>query len=417
MTDFDFNDDDSEPIPTRKGARREQKKLIKRLEKGDEEEQRKAAKIKQCRKGMRCGQGVCPCCQRLMRRTVKRIQDVISYGWSSDDDPWLVVQVIFVNDIQVRGDRRPLNEEKVTACMASMDLIGLRTPITVRTEKKKVFLVVGRCRLEAAKRLGWKEISCFVIPDEEKAHARLWELSEDLYRADLVRLDRAERINELRVFINNPQVGQLAPPGGDQPKSMSINRTARALGLTKEEVRRSKSIAELPGQVRAAARAHNLDDNQDALIRLTKLPTPEAQLKAVKEIAERKVAERKSRANAAAASDKKAAAKIDAIKAEIEDKSNEVEQSREGLEVARMKLSKLENKLAEACADETLSDRMVESPPIAAVDSLDRSRPIDKQRLSTDDQAAFENLMAAWEAANSTVRERFLATVWDTSRE
>ena len=89
-----------------------------------------------------------------MRRTVKRIQGVISYGWSSDDDPWLDVQFIFLNDIGVSGDRRPLNEEKVTACMASMDLIGLRTPITVRAEKKKVFLVVGRYRLEAAKRLG-----------------------------------------------------------------------------------------------------------------------------------------------------------------------------------------------------------------------------------------------------------------------
>ncbi len=260
-----------------------------------------------------------------------------------------------------------------------------------------------------------KEIPCFVIPDEEKARARLWELSEDLYRASLMRLDRAERINELRVFINNPEVGQLAPPGGDQPKSMGINQTARALGLTKEEVRRSKSIAELPGQVRASARAHNLDDNQAALLRLTKLPTPEAQLKAVKEIAERKVAERKSRADAAAASDKKAAAKIDAIKAEIEDKSNEVERSSQGLAVARKKLSKLEDKLAEACADETLTDGVVESPPIAAVDGPQRSQHADKQRLSTDDQTTFENLMAAWEAASSAVRERFLATVWDTS--
>ena len=65
---------------------------------------------------------------------------------------------IAVDEIQIRGKRRALNEEKVRAIAASMDLIGLQTPVTVRMQKKQVVLVTGWHRLSAAKRLGWDSI-------------------------------------------------------------------------------------------------------------------------------------------------------------------------------------------------------------------------------------------------------------------
>ena len=82
--------------------------------------------------------------------------------------------------------------------------------------------------------------------------------------------------------------GQVAPPrGGAQPKDAAINRTAKALGFTKEDVRRAKKIAGISEEARAEAKRLGLDDNQRALLQIAKLPTPTAQLLAVKEIDER----------------------------------------------------------------------------------------------------------------------------------
>jgi hypothetical protein len=53
---------------------------------------------------------------------------------------------------------------------------------------------------------------------------------------------------------------------------------ARDLGITREEVRRAKAIASLAEQTKQAARDAGLDDNQSALLKAARAPTPEAQV-------------------------------------------------------------------------------------------------------------------------------------------
>jgi len=119
----------------------------------------------------------------------------------------------------------------VHALAASMSQIGLRTPITVREKNKKAYLVCGLHRLEAAKRLEWERIPCFIVPGDEH-ETRPWKISEDVYRAELSVLDRAEHINELCALIGKKGV-QVAPPGGNQPHDRGIKRPPKRSALPK----------------------------------------------------------------------------------------------------------------------------------------------------------------------------------------
>ena len=95
------------------------------------------------------------------------------------------------------------------------------------------------------------------------------------------------------------KVGQDAPPGGLQPKEKGINKTARALGLTKEEVRRSAAIAAISPKVRTRIRELNLDNHQKLLLELAKQSGAITQLQSIEKFLERKRADAGSEQNAA----------------------------------------------------------------------------------------------------------------------
>ena len=48
--------------------------------------------------------------------------------------------------------------------------------------------------------------------------------------------------------------GAGCTPGGEQPKDVGINKAAKALGFTKEEIRRSKAIAGISAKAKEAAK-------------------------------------------------------------------------------------------------------------------------------------------------------------------
>ena len=109
------------------------------------------------------------------------------------------IEVAAGRQIEVAAGRRPLHQGAVDRLAESMAKIGLRTPITVRhfeqhpdgSNSDCLMLVSGAHRLAAAKKLGWKEIPCFCLEEEPDEDARLWEIAENLHRADLTKLERA----------------------------------------------------------------------------------------------------------------------------------------------------------------------------------------------------------------------------------
>jgi ParB-like chromosome segregation protein Spo0J len=191
--------------------------------------------------------------------------------------------------------RAGINEVAVAGLVASISKIGLRTPLSVRWDKEQadptIVLIAGRHRLEACKRLEMPLIDCIVFDDSE-TDARLWEIAENLHRADLTVVERSEHIAEwvrLTEAQEKSHEAQLAPhrKAGQQPGG--INAAVRELGIDRTEAQRSIKVAALPEEAKEAARETGLDNNQSALLKAAKAPPQEAAA-VIREIADLKTA-------------------------------------------------------------------------------------------------------------------------------
>jgi ParB family transcriptional regulator, chromosome partitioning protein len=98
-------------------------------------------------------------------------------------------------DIIVGARLRALDRESVERLKESISKIGLKTPISVRSSEQGWTLVSGRHRLEACIELGMDEIPV-VAETGSELEARLWEIAENLHRAELTALERAEHIDQ-----------------------------------------------------------------------------------------------------------------------------------------------------------------------------------------------------------------------------
>jgi ParB-like chromosome segregation protein Spo0J len=197
-----------------------------------------------------------------------------------------------IESIKVIGERRRVDKNKVRLIAESMKKIGLGTPLSVRKrDNGAIVLVTGQHRLEAAKLLDWKEIDCMIMKGG-KIQRELWTIAENLYRSDLTRLQEAEHIARWTLLIKKLGDGQVAQPGGRQPQDKGMSRTAKELGVTRETVRRSKTIAGASSEAKAAARKAGLDRNQDALLKIAQEATVEAQVAKVRELAKKKEVKR-----------------------------------------------------------------------------------------------------------------------------
>ncbi len=177
------------------------------------------------------------------------------------------VQEIVIADIVIPPEKRGINEEAVKGLMASMTKLRLQAPITVYRDEKtgQPTLSVGGHRLEAARRLGWTVIAANVVAWDADQRRR-WELSENVDRAELSVLERAEQIAELIMLEvrQSPNVELTQPVSvskGGRGKKGGIRHAANKLGLNREEARRSVKIAGLPVDAKKFAEKHGLGNN------------------------------------------------------------------------------------------------------------------------------------------------------------
>lgn len=96
----------------------------------------------------------------------------------------------------------------------------------------------------------------------------MWEISENLHRAELTVQERSEHIAEWAVLCKHKaKVSQLATPlGGQQPKEAGVRKAAHELNLSKDQVSRANKIAAISPEAKAAARDAGIDDNQSKLL-------------------------------------------------------------------------------------------------------------------------------------------------------
>jgi ParB-like nuclease domain len=127
----------------------------------------------------------------------------------------------------------------------------LKTPISVRASEPGWLLVAGRHRLAACIELGMDEIPV-VAETNSELEARLWEIAENLHRAELTVLERAEHISQwirLRGESSEGKLGDQADDKLGQVGSVSeSNKAAQAARILGRGGRGRE------GGVRAAAR-------------------------------------------------------------------------------------------------------------------------------------------------------------------
>jgi hypothetical protein len=373
MTQYQEDEDPDSKIPTFAVAKKQRKELIAQLREGDAGDRRSASLIAQCGKGNRCNLIDCPVCELRRERAGRRASAPKTLVGG-------VVHHLYVKYVEVDGKRRSLNEAKVKFIAASMREIGQQSPITLCTVGTRSVLVDGLHRLAAAKLLRWDRIRCLFMAGD-KIDARLWQISANLHRADLTVLERAESIEEWRMLIRKKaKVGQVAPLGGHQPKDVGINRTAKELSLTKEEVRRSKAIAGISPKAKAAAITGKLDNSQRALLEIAKQPTPSAQLKVIEEIIERRRAERARHASAA---EQQAASEIAAIKAGLAKDKRTRESAKANIAYKRQRLQELKHAPAAGYGDMGITITNPSTAPSQDQDESATDLPLDVEMLQT----------------------------------
>lgn len=412
-------DDDDEPaycldnLPSFEDVVKQRKEHIAWLRENGEKE--RASRLAQCKKGNRCYLDDCPVCERRIEIVRSRLPNSVLHSVTGClYDKAFFVLALSVDAIQIAGPRRRINEKKLAELKASIAKIGLQTPITVRLRKngKKAVLVAGLHRLVAMKQLGKRSIACYEHCHED-SESFLWQRSENLCRAELRVLERAEAIDEMRQAIQQ-QGGQVAPPGGRQPKDLGIKKAAKVLGLTKEEVRRAMVISGIIPEAKAEARKLGLDNNQRALLEIAKLPAS-SQCEAIKQIIDRQKENRaRTLSRAIVTENTKALTKLQAIEASIANKEDKLEALKHELSEERKRLEKVQDQVIEACLSKALITTDTQVPPAINGDVVVVR---DNRQLSAEEEASLADIVAAWKKAtelrakvaqaSSLVRERF----------
>jgi ParB/RepB/Spo0J family partition protein len=195
-----------------------------------------------------------------------------------------ITMPLTVSDIDIPTGRREIDSAAVKRLAESIKKIGLRHPVTVRAKGDRYILVAGRHRIEAFKKLDRGDIpaTIFKMTNDE---ARLWEIAENLHRAELSNIEKAECIEDWRKITNRQASHDVTPSGGKQPTEIGIRKTAEALDVSHETVRRARQIASIDDEAKDAATKVGVTNISD-LVEVSKV-APERQTAKVHELAAR----------------------------------------------------------------------------------------------------------------------------------
>jgi len=173
--------------------------------------------------------------------------------------PHKAIKYLPISDIEIGARRRALDQARVEALAQSMRELGLQTPITFGDgEGIAMRLIAGYHRIEAAKLLGWQKIPCLVVRMDELTR-QLWEIDENLLRAELTELELSEHLAarkviyeqlhpETRQHVAGAMAANAAMGRGDATENSAVASftadTADKTGLSDRSIRQSIYRAE-----------------------------------------------------------------------------------------------------------------------------------------------------------------------------
>ena len=158
---------------------------------------------------------------------------------------------IFLDVLTVSKRLRHLDAAKVESIAESMEAIGLQQPISIWASEDGavVELVAGAHRVEAAKNLGWDKIDCIFVNMDE-LDRRLWEIDENLRRADLTDLERAQHTAKRAEVVKKKKelpanlANKSEPHRPNKGQVDFVADTAKKTGKSKRSVERDKARGE-----------------------------------------------------------------------------------------------------------------------------------------------------------------------------
>ncbi len=112
------------------------------------------------------------------------------------DDANIIARKVPLERVIVGERLRQFRESQVDSLIESISEIGLLTPISVHEnpDGENYNLVAGLHRLEACRKLGWPEIDAILVDSLDEYERILWEIDENLMRAELSEGERAEHL-------------------------------------------------------------------------------------------------------------------------------------------------------------------------------------------------------------------------------
>lgn len=213
--------------------------------------------------------------------------------------------IIQISDIDARDRLRPVDLLKVEAISAAIEEKGLIQPIVVRlrADGEGYQLIAGAHRLAALSLLGKTEliVGAEVVIREESSddEARLSEIYENVFRAEMTALDRAihlataKNIHEAKRGETRGRKrkdtefkeGKIIPETGIIFSERFTKDAAKRIGLSEAAIQEAIQIFNsLDPETIAAIRGTMVEDNQNELRMLGELPKAK-QIEAAKCIA------------------------------------------------------------------------------------------------------------------------------------
>ena len=218
--------------------------------------------------------------------------------------PSYEVQEIKISDIKVQNRRRALNPDKLKELVEDISIFGLKTPITVRPVKRRrdwadtereYLLTTGWHRLEAMEQLGETTIPSIKM-DGDEHDARIWEISENLHRAELTPLEYDEQVAEWMRLTkadtisgqNVQEKGRGRPKGGMSEAARKLPVKGKTQAAKRRTLERALKVDSILPEAKDAAKKAGLDKIHGKLLEVAAEKTLDAQLAKVRELTARK---------------------------------------------------------------------------------------------------------------------------------
>jgi hypothetical protein len=177
-----------------------------------------------------------------------------------------------IDEIDLSHTIRPYNAAVVGELAQSIRAIGLQTPLTCVIRDGRHILVAGRNRLEALRLVGVEQAPVRIV-DFNDVEAQLWQLSENLHRAELTKLQYDQQVVRYAELLKAKQAGetvtplppqqqcqpdadkvrQAAAPSGGRGNTGGYREAARELNIPERTVRRAYQTASLAPEAQQTA--------------------------------------------------------------------------------------------------------------------------------------------------------------------